>query len=64
MLQLVTSPAPAPVRAPCPVGQNYAEASYFDGYAYQHIAEWQEMRRLQGIRARACRMIERRRNPR
>lgn len=43
---------------------SYSEASYFDGYHFQHIAAWEEMRRLQGIRARACRMIERRRNPR
>lgn len=51
-------------RTPCPVGQNYAEASYFDGYAFQHIAAWQEMRRLQRLRRDACRMIERRRNGR
>lgn len=25
---------------------DYAEASYFDGYAFQHIAAWQENRRL------------------
>lgn len=65
MLTLVQSaPVFARVPAPCPVGQNYAEASYFDGYHYQHIAAWQEMRRLQGIRRRAGAMIERRRNPR
>lgn len=31
----------------------YAEASYFDGNACQHVADWQEMRRLQGIHSRA-----------
>lgn len=42
----------------------YAEASYFDGYHFQHIAAWLEFRRLQGIRRRNAAMIERRRVPR
>lgn len=49
---------------PDPVGQNYAEASFFDGYHFTHIAAWQEMRRLQGIEREALRVIERRRNGR
>lgn len=55
-----------------PVGQNYAEWSYDfkDGepvYAFQHIAAWQEAKRLQRIRsdaAKAVRSIERRRGSR
>lgn len=37
----------------------YSEASYFDGYHFQHIAAWQDhlrLRRLQAVAARsACR---------
>lgn len=29
----------------------YAELAYFDGYAFQHIAAWQEARRLERLRA-------------
>lgn len=51
-------------RPACPVGQNYAEASYFDGYHFQHIAAFQEECRLRRIRKQGARMIERRRNGR
>lgn len=37
---------------PCPVGQNYAEASFFDGYAFSHIAEY-----LLEVRARRRRLV-------
>lgn len=43
-----------------PVGQNYAEWSYFDGYAFQHIAAWQEAKRLKRIRATAIKALDRR----
>lgn len=33
----------------------YAEMSYFDGYHFQHIAQWQEQKRLQRIRERMIR---------
>lgn len=49
-----------------PIGQNYAEWSYFDGYAFQHIAAWQEANRLKRIRKDATKAVEneRRRNGR
>jgi hypothetical protein len=50
-----------------PLGQNYAEWSYFDGYAFQHIAAWQDHKRLQRIRndaTKAVRSIERRKGSR
>lgn len=43
-----------------PVGQNYAEWSYFDGYAFQHIAAWQEAERLKRIRTTAIKALDRR----
>lgn len=36
----------------------YAEASYFDGYHFQHIAAWQDHKRLERIRADARKCIE------
>lgn len=45
-------PAAAPALAP--LHCSYSEASYFDGYAFQHIAAWQEAKRLARIN-RACR---------
>lgn len=45
----------------------YAEASYFDGYHFQHIAAYHEELRLRRIRkdaVKAVRTIERRRNGR
>jgi hypothetical protein len=36
----------------------YSEASYFDGYHFQHIADWQEWKRICNIKKdanRACR---------
>lgn len=48
----------------CPVGGNYAEASYFDGYAFQHIAEYHEHKRMKRIHGDARRMIARRANGR
>lgn len=47
-----------------PVGANYAEWSYFEGYHFQHIAAWQENLRLKRIRNEARRLIDRRRSPR
>ena len=43
---------------------SYAEASYFDGYAFQHIADWQEENRLRRIRERHRVAIDRRRGSR
>lgn len=54
-------PADAP---PPPVGIIYSEASYFDGYHFQHIAEWEEQRRLKRIRDNCRKLAERRRNRR
>jgi hypothetical protein len=34
----------------------YSEASYFDGYHYQHIAEWEEFNRLKNILRQAKRL--------
>lgn len=31
----------------------YAEAAYFDGNHCQHVADWVDFRRLQGLRRRA-----------
>lgn len=39
---------------------SYSEAAYFEGEHCQHIADYEEHRRLRRIRADACRMIERR----
>lgn len=50
-LHLIPSPA-APTLAPLHCG--YSEAAYFDGYAFQHIADWQESKRLARI-AKQCR---------
>lgn len=32
---------------------NYSEASYFDGYHFQHIAAFMELKRLRDIERRA-----------
>lgn len=37
----------------------YSEASYFDGYHYQHIADWQEHQRLERIRREAQKLVQR-----
>lgn len=37
----------------------YSEASYFEGYHFAHIAEWQDFQRLERIRAK-CRAIHKR----
>jgi hypothetical protein len=42
----------------------YAEASYFDGYHFQHIAAWQDHQRLARIAAEGRKLFERRRHPR
>ncbi len=51
-----------------PKGKNmissYSEASYFDGYAFQHIAAWQEEQRLKNARRNAAKAFDRRRNGR
>jgi hypothetical protein len=45
---------------------DYAESSYFDGFAYQHIADFRELERLERINKRNRDSIarERRRNSR
>lgn len=42
----------------------YAELSYFEGYAFQHIAARDEHLRLQRIRTNALRALDRRRSAR
>lgn len=42
----------------------YAEASYFDGYHFQHIAAWEDYKRLQRIQRQLFVMRERRSRPR
>lgn len=42
----------------------YAEAAYFDGNHCQHVATWEEHKRLARIRKQAAGIIERRRNGR
>lgn len=37
----------------------YAELSYFDGYHFQHIAAWEEQRRLARLHDLARRAIQR-----
>lgn len=37
----------------------YAEASYFDGYHFQHIAAYEEEKRLERIRKDSRKMVER-----
>lgn len=39
------------------MGVIYSEASYFDGAHFQHIADWQESRRLAAIANRDSRLI-------
>lgn len=43
-----------------PLGSNYAEWSYFDGYAFAHIAAYQEAARLKRIRTTAIKALDRR----
>lgn len=43
---------------------DYAEASYFDGYAFQHIATYHENARLKRLRREAARAHDRRRGSR
>lgn len=45
---------------PAPMVGDYAEASYFDGYHFQHIAARNEHLRLQRIRATAIKALDRR----
>lgn len=42
----------------------YAEAAYFEGNHCQHVAAYEEAKRLERIRNESRRMIERRRNGR
>lgn len=49
----------SPIR-PAPPISSYSEASYFDGYAFQHIAAWQEANRLARIRVDCFRALDRR----
>lgn len=51
-------------QAPAPAGVLYAEASYFDGYHFQHIAAWEEHKRIERIRTTAIRALDRRRSAR
>lgn len=43
---------------------SYSEAAYFDGEHCQHIADYEEFRRIERIRKQAGAMIERRRGGR
>lgn len=42
----------------------YSEAAYFDGNHCQHVAAYEEAKRLERIRREATKMVERRRNGR
>lgn len=55
------------VPAAHPLQCSYSEASYFDGYHFQHIADFQEEQRLRRIRKsaqQAVRSMERRKGGR
>lgn len=59
----------SPIRPPvaptlAPLHCSYSEASYFDGYAFQHIAAYEESKRLARIRTQAIRALDRRANRR
>lgn len=43
---------------------SYSEAAYFDGYAFAHIAAWEDQQRLRRIRRDLARALERRRGSR
>lgn len=43
---------------------SYSEAAYFDGEHCQHIADYEDFRRVERIRKQARAMIERRRGGR
>lgn len=43
---------------------SYSEASFFDGFAFAHIAAFEEVQRLRRIRREAARAFERRRGGR
>lgn len=51
-------------QAPVATGVLYSEASYFDGYHFQHIADFEEHKRLQRIRTTAIKALDRRTNRR
>lgn len=42
----------------------YAELAYFEGYAFQHIAAFEEHKRIERIRNTARKLIDRRRSAR
>jgi hypothetical protein len=42
----------------------YSESAYFDGNHCQHVAAWEEHKRLKRIKRQACKAIERRRTGR
>lgn len=43
---------------------SYSEAAYFDGYAFAHVAAWEEEKRLKLIHKRAEQFFDRRKNGR
>lgn len=43
---------------------SYSEAAYFDGYAFAHIAAWEEEKRLRRIRRQCAQAVERERRAR
>lgn len=42
----------------------YSEMAYFEGYHFQHIADWLEQKRIERIRANAIRLLDRRKTRR
>jgi hypothetical protein len=51
----------APIRPALPLLHcSYSEASYFEGYAFQHIAAYEEAKRLARIRTQAIKALDRR----
>lgn len=55
MQLVVNNPAPLPRRT-----ASYSEAAYFDGEHCQHIADYEEHRRLLRIRTSAIKALDRR----
>lgn len=55
MTHRFTLPAALPLRS-----SSYAEAAYFDGEHCQHIADWEESKRLARKRTEAIKALDRR----
>lgn len=45
-----------------PWAMSYSEASYFEGFHYQHIADWEDFKRTKMLNARSARIVRERRH--